>query len=705
MTTFNTGNPVPSVDVRDLYDNAQNFDIAVNDRASEIWRDRLGVQRLSWFGAEQHFNRFMDASSDAFQQFLSSSGYKDIGDYGPGLEITARNQVFWRDGELYRADASLTLPYTTTGVWADEASSFVSVGDAALRQELGNVSGDLGGPALIGYKAAAPGSAVLELQRWLDRALNVESFVTTAIDGVTTNQAGIQAAINAAMASGQALYWPRKTFVSTGNLANFHNVLHVGEGIIVRGSDTWYITPRGDERNITHVAAGAVNENDGLSLSFPATMGQAFLRMRGIGSKALDGRWRIHLSGNLTANGVRFYDLPPFRNRLEIFGDDVALTATPTTVWDGTAATEMYALRGDWSNGLFGVFLHFRNIKFTNWNKSTNAGAIVVWAPGQVLSENIHTDGCSVGAWYRQCYVRHIYGTVANAGTYGVTVQYCATGNIGNLQGGGITFINCAEGVNVSRQTTGYVQGNTFTGCSSNITCSRNSRIRPQGNIHNNWTLAAYYLQALAVLTPDNGDGSPDIFNMTPTDASPVLRIESGSKHSQIHRNDDNINSYNSGGSVITITGAGSEVLLSQAPGVVPGDFVPARIPAYWFYSSSAMLDISLYMSLPANVGGRLELRGGPTRVLASFNFPANAGGRNGEVRLKLFRRANVAVARYWGTFQNVVATVVTTGSSDNLNNAGVRAPNEDTILYRLYWVPADTGTVTFADMVSRIVV
>src|SRR5699024_1749122 len=73
-----------------------------------------------------------------FQQFLLDSGYQNIGDYGPGLEITARNQIFWRDGELYRAGASLELPYTTTGDWGDEEGLFVAVGDAALRQELAN---------------------------------------------------------------------------------------------------------------------------------------------------------------------------------------------------------------------------------------------------------------------------------------------------------------------------------------------------------------------------------------------------------------------------------------------------------------------------------------------------------------------------------------------------------------------------------------
>lgn len=135
MTTYNTGNPIGSTAVKDLYDNAENLDTAVNTRTAESWSDRFGVARKTWWGMEQDF-----------QQFLLDSGYVNIGDYGPGLEITERNQIFWRDGELYRASAALELPYTTTGDWGDEEGLFVAVGDQALRQELSQS----GGAAMIG---------------------------------------------------------------------------------------------------------------------------------------------------------------------------------------------------------------------------------------------------------------------------------------------------------------------------------------------------------------------------------------------------------------------------------------------------------------------------------------------------------------------------------------------------------------------------
>jgi hypothetical protein len=49
MTTYNTGNALGSKDVKDLYDNAENFDQAVNS-PDATWVDRLGVTRVTLQG-------------------------------------------------------------------------------------------------------------------------------------------------------------------------------------------------------------------------------------------------------------------------------------------------------------------------------------------------------------------------------------------------------------------------------------------------------------------------------------------------------------------------------------------------------------------------------------------------------------------------------------------------------------------------------
>lgn len=124
---YNTGNPLDSIDPRDVFDNATNLDRWANGYAPS-YPDRFGITRKSFAGMEADF-----------QSFLLASGYQDLGAYAAGLQITARNQIFLRSGEYYRAAASTTLPYTLTGTWATDAPFFVGVGDAVLRQDLGDL--------------------------------------------------------------------------------------------------------------------------------------------------------------------------------------------------------------------------------------------------------------------------------------------------------------------------------------------------------------------------------------------------------------------------------------------------------------------------------------------------------------------------------------------------------------------------------------
>jgi len=50
---YNTGNPIGSKDPRDLQDNAENFDKAVNADGQDSWTDRLGRPRKTWDAIER----------------------------------------------------------------------------------------------------------------------------------------------------------------------------------------------------------------------------------------------------------------------------------------------------------------------------------------------------------------------------------------------------------------------------------------------------------------------------------------------------------------------------------------------------------------------------------------------------------------------------------------------------------------------------
>ena len=144
MSTYKTGHPLGSAAVKDLFDNAENLDFALNSLTALIWTDRLGKTRRSFFGMESAFVTQLSSQESRFNTFIQSSGYQIVGDYTAGpLTFTDYNQLIRYNNELYKLTAATDIPFTTAGntdeTWTStDAAHFVSVGDAALRQNLGS---------------------------------------------------------------------------------------------------------------------------------------------------------------------------------------------------------------------------------------------------------------------------------------------------------------------------------------------------------------------------------------------------------------------------------------------------------------------------------------------------------------------------------------------------------------------------------------
>ncbi len=141
MTKYATNNPLGSMDPKDLFDNSQNLDYALNDITRAIWTDRFGRTRKTIWGAEQAFLAQLMDQKQRFDLFIQNSGYEVIGEYTSGpLTFTEYNQLIRYQNELYKLTAATAIPFTTTGndaaSWTNDSTHFVSVGDAALRQEL-----------------------------------------------------------------------------------------------------------------------------------------------------------------------------------------------------------------------------------------------------------------------------------------------------------------------------------------------------------------------------------------------------------------------------------------------------------------------------------------------------------------------------------------------------------------------------------------
>ncbi|WP_454740889.1 SGNH/GDSL hydrolase family protein [Citrobacter freundii] len=101
MTTYSTGNLLGSAAAKDLYDNAQNFDHLSNDREHETWKDRLGVERLTWHGMEERY-----------KTAIVNLGWNPVGTFQGGAIVNAAGDIVQDTSDLtwYRWDDLTTLP-------------------------------------------------------------------------------------------------------------------------------------------------------------------------------------------------------------------------------------------------------------------------------------------------------------------------------------------------------------------------------------------------------------------------------------------------------------------------------------------------------------------------------------------------------------------------------------------------------------------
>jgi hypothetical protein len=491
-------NPISIQQLVNASDDAKALEHYVNDDVPALIPTRLGGQKPNYAkivaDISEDYDQFMVDRRSEFEQFLLSSGYQDLGDYAAALQFSARNQVFRKANELYRAAATLDLPYTTTGIWSEEQANFVAVGDAALRQELANVYGALGGAGMVGYKAGGLGTQVRPASERFDDVVSVRNYPLGSVDGVTSNQLGIEMAVSAALAQGAVLNWPVGIYISTDSIPNFHLVRHSGPGVIKRGGDVFRPTPLFDSLNTIYVSNAGQAGNDGLSAAQPVLTLQDAIDILPNYGPVLQGYWRIQMEAGTYARG-RFSDEGLLSARpIEIRGPDVGGHPNVPT-----------AVLSEGANGIVASGLVFRqytrvkvkDIKVVGWNGSSSAQGITAGNYSEIYTDNVHASNCTWGVSGGDHSLVDVKGGIFEGNGYQPNgVAYTAGGgvrglfhakfaiglqNAGTLSGGPI-FRNNAYGVWAQEHNNGHLDWVTFEDNGTHVRLNILSRLNMDGS-------------------------------------------------------------------------------------------------------------------------------------------------------------------------------------------------------------------------------
>lgn len=226
MTTYNTGNPVPSADARDRFDNSQTLDEAVNGTLT-FYQNRVGNNVLSLKGMADLFQTDQSQRENDFNFFIQNSGYETPVPYAGGINIQRFTQLLEYNGELYRAKTE-AVPFITTGSWITDSQNLISVGDAALRQDL--ASPDFG-TKIIMHKANPVGVNRSLFDHLSDNPVSVKAYGAIG-DGVSDCSAAIAEAVSVLKSNpfGGIVFYPPGDWAISSECELATNVKHVGAG-------------------------------------------------------------------------------------------------------------------------------------------------------------------------------------------------------------------------------------------------------------------------------------------------------------------------------------------------------------------------------------------------------------------------------------------------------------------------------------------
>lgn len=209
--TYNTGSPVGSTSVKDLSDNASNFDEAMN-LLGPSFTDRKGKRRQTWYGMEKIVSDFLEAMGFEAAHLTYVNGTT--------LTVQRPTQLIDRSGSVYKVKTPATFPVVLSGNWATDSLLLVDIGDAGLRALLASPNGS---------------ANVSHLSRTLAARFDGHRVMKdggAVGNGTTNDQAAIEAELSAA-AIKDSRYIEPGNYLVTGRPLNPKGIQTPGPGAIV----------------------------------------------------------------------------------------------------------------------------------------------------------------------------------------------------------------------------------------------------------------------------------------------------------------------------------------------------------------------------------------------------------------------------------------------------------------------------------------
>jgi hypothetical protein len=347
----------------------------------------------------------------------------------------------------------------------------------------------------IGTPITSMTSDIARHDKKVKDVVSINDYGTLNADGLTSDQTVIANAVADAYTKGYALFWgdDNKTYLSTASIPNFHKVNHIGNAIIKRGTDLFYINPRGTQTNRIYVGvSGSSNTFDGLSPSQPVAKLQTAMDWVANYGPVLSGFWEINMTAG-TFSRAKLQDGLLMQNYLTIKGVDVGgHPNVPTTIISegmGISATGIYASSGS------EIFV--KDIKLVGYNGTSSSNGIAVSYNCSLKTSNVHTDYCYWGiSGTSQSYTAVPDGIHSNCGFLNGDVQINGTGaafrslqqnnhyygdqNASDVTLGAI-IKNCSTGILAQEMSTGHANWITIQDCGDGVKITVSARINGDG--------------------------------------------------------------------------------------------------------------------------------------------------------------------------------------------------------------------------------